>query len=153
MGISMNHLSLDEIDRITDTSDLSPEYLNWYEGVEEHVADCVLCREQIRRKILCDDLSDGNTLKIGLRMLEKEEEIRKNMVIAKQMQQGMINRKIVTPNRAMHNTAAYMQGMTLPEEVFEREEYGNRKNDIRIVLEKTKDSEARKTNESRDDDA
>ena len=99
MGISMNHLSVDEIDRITDTSDLSPEYLDWYESVEAHLADCALCREQIRRKVLCDDLSDGNTLQSGLRLLEKEEEIRKNIVIAKLMQQGTMDQILANAMR------------------------------------------------------
>lgn len=91
----MNHLSVDEIDRITDTSDLSPEYLKWYEGVEAHLAECDLCREQIRRKVLCDDLSDGMLLNTGIKMLEKEEEIRKNIVIAKLMQQGTMDQILV----------------------------------------------------------
>ena len=69
----MYHLSLDEIEKITDTSDLSFEYLEWYESVESHIADCPLCREQIRRKILCDDLSSGAILKEGISLLEKEE--------------------------------------------------------------------------------
>ena len=56
----MHHLSIDEIEKITDTSDLSTEYLTWYESVEEHIAECPLCREQIRRKILCDDLTNGS---------------------------------------------------------------------------------------------
>ena len=88
-GYYMNHLSVDEIERITDTSDLSPEYLGWYESVEAHLADCALCREQIRRKILCDDLSDAATLKTGIKMLEREEEIRRNIVISKLLQQGI----------------------------------------------------------------
>ena len=91
MGIYMNHLSMDEIDRITDTSDLSPEYLDWYESVEEHLADCARCREQIRRRVLCDDLSDGTILKTGIKLLEKEEEIRRDMVIAKLIQQGTLD--------------------------------------------------------------
>lgn len=91
----MNHLSVEDIARITDTSDLSSEYLAWYEGVEAHIADCALCREQIRRKILCDDLSDGRTLETGILMLEKEEEIRRNMIIAKLMQQSVVNQTII----------------------------------------------------------
>lgn len=94
-GYHMNHLSVEDIDRITDTSNLSSEYLTWYEGVEAHLADCALCREQIRRKILCDDLSDGRTLQTGILMLEKEEEIRRNMVIAKLMQQSVVNQAII----------------------------------------------------------
>lgn len=95
MVIKMNHLSVEDIDRITVTSDLSSEYLAWYEGVEAHLADCALCREQIRRKVLCDDLSDGRILQSGILMLEKEEGIRRNMVIAKLMQQGVANQAII----------------------------------------------------------
>ena len=95
----MNHLSVEDIARITDTSDLSSEYLTWYEGVEAHIADCALCREQIRRKILCDDISDGRLLKDGILMLEKEEEIRRNMVIAKLMQQGTMDQILANAMR------------------------------------------------------
>ena len=91
----MHHLSIDEIEKITDTSDLSAEYLTWYESVERHIADCPLCREQIRRKILCDDLSSGAILQEGISLLEKEEEIRRNIVISKLLQQSITNQTIV----------------------------------------------------------
>lgn len=262
----MNHLSVDEIEKITDTSDLSPEYLDWYESVEAHLADCALCREQIRRKILCDDLSDAATLKTGIKMLKEEEKIRRNIVISELLQQGITDwmligaiwerkyvrfplapgrmghavyrgepgqedmtyewhdnvlkivfkeehfrgieldhvqviltdksmkagvkkpvqdengyftacfegiketdnlivyvvedkseRKRVTPNRAMNSIVFYEQGIILPDTVYEREEYGNRKDDGnegngKPISEETEDNEHRKTNESEDDD-
>lgn len=90
----MHHLSVEEIEKITDTSDLSSEYLTWYESVEAHIADCPLCREQIRRKILCDELADGFVLQEGISLLEKEEEIRRNIVISRLLQQSAANRAI-----------------------------------------------------------
>lgn len=91
----MHHLSIDEIEKITDTSDLSTEYLTWYESVEEHIAECPLCREQIRRKILCDDLTDGSILQEGITLLGKEEEIRRNIVIYKLQQKSITDQSIV----------------------------------------------------------
>lgn len=94
MEIKMNHLSIEEIEKVTDTSDLSAGYLTWYESVEKHIADCPLCREQIRRKILCDELADGFVLQEGISLLEKEEEIRRNIVISRLLQQSTANRAI-----------------------------------------------------------
>lgn len=90
----MKHLSVEEIEKVIDTSDLSAEYMNWFEGVEKHIAECSLCREQIRRKILCDDLVDGSVLREGISMLGKEEEIRRNIVISRLLQQSKDNRVI-----------------------------------------------------------
>ena len=90
----MKHLSVEEIEKITDTSDLSPEYLTWYESVENHIAECPLCREQIRRKLLCNDLTDGSILQEGISLLGKEEEIRRDIVIARLLQQSRDNQAI-----------------------------------------------------------
>lgn len=90
----MHHLSIEEIEKVTDTSDLSAEYLTWYESVEKHIEECPLCREQIRRKILCDDLADGSVLQEGISLLGKEEEIRRNIVISRLLQQSKDNRAI-----------------------------------------------------------
>lgn len=84
----MNHLSVGEIEKITDTSDMSWEYMEWYEKADEHIASCPLCREQVRRKLLCDDLSHDKILQYGIGILDKEELIQKNIVIAKLMQQS-----------------------------------------------------------------
>lgn len=90
----MKHLSVEEIAKVIDTSDLSTEYMNWFEGVEKHIAECPLCREQIRRRILCDDLADGFVLQEGITLLGKEEEIRRDIVISRLLQQSKDNRAL-----------------------------------------------------------
>lgn len=80
------HLSIDEMEKYIDTSDLSEEYLLWMEEVSEHVLNCQRCQQALQKAMLIESISDEWGLQSALELAAKEEEIRRNLLIAKLQQ-------------------------------------------------------------------
>lgn len=75
------HLTTEEMIIYLDTSNISEEYLLWMEEITEHVMECSQCQERLHRAMTVDSICDEEGLAAGLKLLEYEEEIRKNILI------------------------------------------------------------------------
>ncbi len=76
------HLTSEEIIKYMDTSDISEDYLLWMEETAEHIQSCDLCQEKLNRAMTADSVCDEDGLAAGLKLMEYEEEIRRNILIA-----------------------------------------------------------------------
>lgn len=76
------HLTAEEIMKYMDTSDLSEDYLLWMEEAAEHIRTCDGCQERLHRAMNAESVCDEEGLAAGLKLMEYEEEIRKNILIA-----------------------------------------------------------------------
>lgn len=76
------HLTTEEMIKYLDTSNLSEDYLLWMEEVTEHIMGCSQCRESLHKAMAVDSICDEEGLTAGLKLLEKEEEIRKDILVA-----------------------------------------------------------------------
>lgn len=76
------HLTAEEIMKYTDVSDLSEEYLLWMEETTEHLQACGVCQERLHRAMTAESVCEEEGLAAGLELMEHEEEIRRNILIA-----------------------------------------------------------------------
>lgn len=76
------HLTAEEMIKYMDTSNLSEDYLLWLEEVAEHVMGCSQCQERLHKAMAVDSICDEEGLAAGLKLLEKEEEIRRDILVA-----------------------------------------------------------------------
>ena len=76
--VRKNHLTVEEIIKYMDTSDLSEEYLLWMEEVSEHLLSCDQCQRSLRKALIVESIFEEGGLSAGLRLLEKEEKIRED---------------------------------------------------------------------------
>lgn len=74
-----DHLTVEEIIKYIDTSDLSEEYLLWMEEVSEHLLTCDECQRRLRRALIVDSICEDGGLEEGLRLLAEEEKIREKI--------------------------------------------------------------------------
>lgn len=99
------HLTYEELERYIDDNDLSEEYLCWSEPITEHLDDCAFCRQQLDNLFLLSELMDEKNMPDAMRLVGKEEEIRRKQValrleimaeeermkeVAKRLQMGML---------------------------------------------------------------
>lgn len=75
------HLTSEEIIKYMDASDLSEDYLLWMEETAEHILTCDVCQEKLNRAMTAESICDEEGLAAGLKLMEYEEEIRKNILI------------------------------------------------------------------------
>lgn len=76
------HLTAEEIMKYMDASDLSEEYLLWMEETTEHLQACGVCQERLHRAMTAESVCEEEGLAAGLELMEHEEEIRRNILIA-----------------------------------------------------------------------
>ncbi|MCM1044216.1 MAG: hypothetical protein NC417_01790 [Candidatus Gastranaerophilales bacterium] len=76
------HLTAKEIMKYIDASDLSEDYLLWMEEAAEHIQACDVCQERLHRAMIAESVCEEEGLAAGLKLLEYEEAIRKNILIA-----------------------------------------------------------------------
>lgn len=76
------HLTTEEMTKFMDSSNLSEDYLLWMEEAAEHVMGCSQCQERLHRAMTVDSICDEEGLAAGLKLLEKEEEIRRELLVA-----------------------------------------------------------------------
>lgn len=86
------HLSVEDIEKYMTSSDLSEDYLLWFENVSEHLQGCKKCRDALQRAIALESLNEEAGLCRALKLAEQEEEIRRSIVICKLMQMQQSNR-------------------------------------------------------------
>lgn len=75
------HLTSEEIIKYMDASDMSEDYLLWMEETVEHILTCDVCQEKLNRAMTAESICDEEGLAAGLKLMEYEEEIRKNILI------------------------------------------------------------------------
>lgn len=75
------HLTSEEIIKYMDASDLSEDYLLWMEETAEHILTCDVCQEKLNRAMTAESICDEEGLAAGLKLMEYEEEIRRNILI------------------------------------------------------------------------
>lgn len=75
------HLTSEEIIKYMDVSDMSEDYLLWMEETAEHILTCDVCQEKLNRAMTAESICDEEGLAAGLKLMEYEEEIRKNILI------------------------------------------------------------------------
>lgn len=75
------HLTSEEIIKYMDASDMSEDYLLWMEETAEHILTCDVCQEKLNRAMTAESICDEEGLAAGLKLMEYEEEIRKNILI------------------------------------------------------------------------
>lgn len=76
------HLTSEEIMKYMDASDMSEEYMLWMEETAEHILTCDVCQEKLNRAMTAESICDEEGLAAGLKLMEYEEEIRRNILIA-----------------------------------------------------------------------
>lgn len=74
------HLTYEELERYTDESDLSEEYLCWSEPITEHLDHCAICRGRLDKMFFLSQLLDENNFSEAMQLAGKEEEIRRRQV-------------------------------------------------------------------------
>lgn len=77
------HLTWEEIEKYRNVSDLSEEYLLWMEAVSAHLDVCEICQKRIQKAIVIEEALEEDNFKQMLKLAEREEEIRRNIVICK----------------------------------------------------------------------
>ena len=77
------HLTLEEIKKYIDDPNMSEEYLLWLESVSEHIEECETCQKRIHKAIVTDALLEEDSMKEMFRLVNQEEDIRRNIVICK----------------------------------------------------------------------
>ena len=73
------HLTLEEIKKYINKSDLSEECLLWLETVTEHLDDCAICRKRVQEAILIEEMCEENNIADVLKFAAQEEDIRKSI--------------------------------------------------------------------------
>lgn len=76
------HLTSEEIMKYMDASDISEGYMLWLEEMAEHILTCAVCQEKLARAMAAESVCDEAGLAAGLALMEHEEEIRRNILIA-----------------------------------------------------------------------
>lgn len=76
------HLTAEEIIKYMDTSDMSEDYLLWMEETTEHLQACDVCQKRLHRAMTAESVCEEEGLAAGLELMEHEEEIRRNILIA-----------------------------------------------------------------------
>ncbi|MCM1047160.1 MAG: hypothetical protein NC433_01885 [Clostridiales bacterium] len=76
------HLTAEEIIKYMDATDMSEDYLLWLEEATEHIQICDVCQNRLHRAMTVDSLCEEEGLSAGLKLMEHEEEIRRNILIA-----------------------------------------------------------------------
>lgn len=90
--MSEKHLTVEDIEKYMDTSDLSEEYLLWMEHVMEHLSGCPRCQEVLQKSMMIDIISDDGNFADALILATKEEDIRREVVITKLQQMSEYTR-------------------------------------------------------------
>ena len=80
------HLTIEDLEKYMDTSDLSEEYLLWMEGINQHLEECEKCQKLLDKVVELECVCDENNFADLLKLAQKEEEIRRNMVACKLLQ-------------------------------------------------------------------
>lgn len=80
------HLTIEDLEKYMDTSDLSEEYLLWMEGINQHLDECERCQKLLDKAIEIEYVCEEENFADMLKLAEREEEIRRNMVACKLMQ-------------------------------------------------------------------
>ena len=75
------HLTVEELIKYMDASDVSEEYLLWFEEVSEHMLTCGDCQAKLDRAVTVESICEKEGLAAGLSLMEHEEEIRRNILI------------------------------------------------------------------------
>lgn len=75
------HLTSEEIMKYMDASDMSEDYMLWMEEASEHILTCDVCQERLNRAMTAESVCEEEGLAAGLKLMEHEEEIRKNILI------------------------------------------------------------------------
>lgn len=88
--MEQTHLTLQDIMKYLDTSDLSEEYLLWMDKVSEHLTGCTKCQEALHKAMDAEYICEQNGFNSIAAQVCEEEKIRKDILICKllQMQQG-----------------------------------------------------------------
>lgn len=76
------HLTAEEIIKYMDASDMSEDYLLWMEEATEHMEVCDVCQERLHRAMTIESVCEEEGFAAGLKLMEHEEEIRGNILIA-----------------------------------------------------------------------
>lgn len=85
-----DHLTVEEINIYLDTSDLSEEYLLRMEEITMHLSSCNLCQRILRKALVIESICEEGGLAAGLRLLPKEEKVRRDVQIRDwEMQQAL----------------------------------------------------------------
>ncbi|MBO5292994.1 MAG: hypothetical protein J6B10_07440 [Lachnospiraceae bacterium] len=77
------HLTVEDIEKYLNTSDLSEDYLLWLEQASAHLASCESCQKTLQRAMSADAVCEEAGLQEALRLAEKEDEIRRSILICK----------------------------------------------------------------------
>ncbi len=81
--MQQEHLGIEDYERYLNTSDMSEEYLLWYEKKAEHLDNCAVCQRFLNRMLQVEAVCEDEVWSHGLAFLEKEEEIRSKLLAQK----------------------------------------------------------------------
>lgn len=77
------HLTVQDLMKYLDTSDLSEEYLLWMEKISGHLTACERCQEALHRAMEADCICEEEGLQNTMKLASQEEEIRRSILICK----------------------------------------------------------------------
>ena len=77
------HLTTDDLIKYMDTTDISEEYLLWFEGITEHIESCEACRQLLEKAIRLEGTLQEENFGQLFKMAEHEAEIRRSIVACK----------------------------------------------------------------------
>ena len=77
------HLTIEDIDKYMDTSDLSDSYLLWMEEISSHLMECEECQQRLQKAVIVDQFCEEENLKNVIKLAEQEAEIKRNILICK----------------------------------------------------------------------
>ena len=77
------HLTIEDLKKYIDTTDMSEEYLVWLEDVSGHLETCEVCQKKLQKAIMLENTLEEESFGSLLRLAEHEEEIRRSIVACK----------------------------------------------------------------------
>lgn len=77
------HLTTDDLLKYMDTTDMSEEYLLWFEGVTGHIEACESCSRLLEKAIMLESSMQEENIGQLFKMAEHEADIRRSVVAHK----------------------------------------------------------------------
>lgn len=77
------HLTTEDLIKYMDTTDMSEEYLLWFEGINGHIESCETCRQLLEKAIRLESTLQEENFGQLFKLAEYEAEIRRSIVACK----------------------------------------------------------------------
>lgn len=77
------HLTIEDLQKYINTSDMSEEYLLWMEEISDHLETCEVCQKNLEKVIMLENTLQEESFGSLLKMAEHEDDIRRSIVACK----------------------------------------------------------------------